>query len=348
MQKIYRNKVFLQEALLKKNKYYRKIWENYNYFYGRIIMTNRMTFLLMTVFFLCVAGLFGREEVLIDFSNLRDTTVDFSTLYTTGWGADDPEARKQMATDLDPKKWSVCVNSSSKLPVAINKTYALSVDKSLTYPGKVVLGVRTFFPERGANSYVEISPPFDIPSYYDDPNNRDGMGTYFINKGIVRNVGVMRKISVRVLGNNFNYGLYLRIKNRNEEYKDIYMGCLNFLGWRDLVWVNPNYEQDKKDRELKKSVLPYYPDEYPYIKFVGFVINRDHTERTGNFTTMFKEVSIEFDEHFLKLDNYEYLQEDIFNIYREELLLRASKEMEKVNRRIYTKWLEEKRMDGGK
>ncbi|HBD92723.1 MAG: hypothetical protein A2015_03305 [Spirochaetes bacterium GWF1_31_7] len=297
---------------------------------------------ISSVFILLLVSLFSREEVLIDFSSLNDTTVDFSKDVDNGWGMND--AQGEMIASLDPSNWSAKVRKSSQIPVAVNKTYVLNVTNSINYSGSTVLAVRSYFPERNAHSDVEIYPPFEIPAYYDDPANPDGMGTYFLNKGVIRNVGVMRKLSIRILGNNFNFGLYVRVKNNSGEERDIYMGTLNFLGWRTLTWINPNYETEKKNRDKTRSKIPYYPDEYPYLKFIGIIIQRDKTERTGNFTTMIKEITADFDEHFLRLDNYEYLQEDIFGIYKEELLKRARFEMERVNKTVYLQWLESQRM----
>lgn len=299
-------------------------------------------FVISSLILLITFTLLSREEILIDFSNLKDTTVDFTKDVVNGWGVE--LGAGAMSSSLKPELWSAKVRKSSRLKEAIDKTYVLDVKNSINYPDMTVLGIRSYFPERNAHSDVEIYPPFEIPSYYEDPSNPDGMGTYFINKGVVRNIGILRKMSVRVLGNNFNYGLYIRIKNHKDEQRDIYMGTLNFLGWRTLTWINPNYEVEKKHRDKARSVIPYYPDEYPYIKFIGLIIQRNSSERTGNFTTMFKDVSLDFDEHFLKLDNYEHLQEDIYGIYKEELLTYAKKLMEKVNRQVYLQWLERQKI----
>lgn len=298
--------------------------------------------LISSVIIFSIFNIFSREEILIDFSNLENTLIDFTKDVDNGWGMSD--AREDMNISLELKNWVAVVKKSSRIPVAINKTYVLDVRKSINYPDQSVLGLRSYFPERNGHSHVEIIPPFEIPSYYDDPDNPDGMGTYFINKGIIRNVGILRKMSIRVLGNNFNYGLYVRVKNNKGEERDIYMGMLNFTGWRTLTWVNPNYEREKKERDLMRDSIPYYPDEFPFLKFVSLVIIRDQSERSGNFTAMFKDISVDFDEHFLRIDNFEHLQEDIFGIYNEELLSRAKLEMERVNKRIYFQWLENKKM----
>ncbi len=109
---------------------------------------------------------------------------------------------------------------------AIEKSYVFPVKNSQTYPDKVVLGVRIFFPERHANSYAIIEPPFEIPIYYDTLEKLTGKGDAFLYKGVVRNVGVLRKLSVLALGSNFRYTLYVRVKDHKGEEKDIFVGLM--------------------------------------------------------------------------------------------------------------------------
>ena len=170
------------------------------------------------------------------------------------------------------------------------------------------------------------------------------MGNLFLNKGVVRNVGVLRKISVLVLGNNFRYSLYVRIKDHNNEIRDIFVGYLNYQGWRTLSWINPNLEYELFMREQRKKIRPHYPDEFPYIKLIHFMIQRSDPEITGNFVTMIKEVRIEYDEAVIETGKTEDFQEQIFGIYQEELIERAKSEMRNVDREIYLRWEEKKKM----
>ena len=210
-------------------------------------MRNKLFIILL---FLGLINLFGREDILIDFSNLEGTGIDFSAQAGDNWT---PEEKAMMTLDLGIKNWSAKVNSSSLTIRSINKTEIIAVKDSLEYPNQNVLGVRVYFPERYANSYAEVTPPFEIPSYYENKNNPDGMGTLFIYKGVVRNVGTIKKISVRVLGNNFRYALYVKIKNKNAEIKDIFVGYLNFIGWRTISWVNPHYQLEIDNRNKNRD-----------------------------------------------------------------------------------------------
>jgi hypothetical protein len=286
--------------------------------------------------------IFSLEAVLIDFNNLEGTMIDFSKFSkSTNWN---DEVKEEMKVDLSCERWTVKVNSSSWTKKAKDKSYVFPIVHSQKFPDVTVLGVRIFFPERHANSYALIEPPFEIPSYYDDKMNPNGMGNIFLNKGVVRNVGVLRKISVLALGNNFRYSLYVRIKDNNNLVRDVFVGYLNFQGWRTISWLNPHLEHELFMREQKKRIRPHYPDEFPYVKLINIMIQRSDPEITGNFVTMIKEITIEYDEAVIETGKTEDFQEEIFGIYQEELVERAKAEMHNVDRQIYLRWEEKKKM----
>jgi len=152
-------------------------------------------------------------------------------------------------------------------------------------------------------------------------------------------------------GNNFTYQFYVRIKNQRGEIRDLFIGYINFLGWQERAWVNPFYEYEQKVIADTRNKRPYYPFEYPYVKLMGFYISRVQTEVTGNFIAMVKEVKIEFDEEILNLESATGVQkipsvdvlEEIFGIYKEELIEKAQKEIEKTNLIMFQQWQEKRR-----
>ncbi|HNZ26965.1 MAG TPA: flagellar filament outer layer protein FlaA [Spirochaetota bacterium] len=297
-------------------------------------------------------SVYSIEEILIDFNDIRDTTIDFSKFTVADWP---PEQLKYMNVDLHPSKWVVFVNSSSFNVESRNRTYPFLAKVKIMSPiESEVLAVRAFLPQKYANSNITIKTPFEIPSFYMSPHKEDDyMGTMFLNKGVVRNVGIMRKLSVFMCGNNFNYTLYVRIKDQRGVERDIYIGYINFTGWQTRAWTNPDYDNQLILKDMYKKTRPYYPDEYPYIKLVGFIINRIDTEVTGNFVTMIKEVTVEFDEEFVDIRSSSgedlipsvMTEEKIFGIYQEELMKRATAEMENVNVFLYHQWENKMKMD---
>ena len=75
------------------------------------------------------------------------------------------------------------------------------------------------------------------------------------------------------------------------------MGYLNFDGWKELRWDNPQYVTDVRNRELR--VFPLYPKTVPFVKFNGFIINRDAADEGGDFVAYVKDVKILYDKAVL-------------------------------------------------
>jgi len=76
------------------------------------------------------------------------------------------------------------------------------------------------------------------------------------------------------------------------------MGYLNFDGWRELRWDNPQYVTDVRNRELR--IYPMYPKSTPFVKFAGFVVSRDAAHEGGDFVAYVKDVKILYDKAVLE------------------------------------------------
>ena len=91
-----------------------------------------------------------------------------------------------------------------------------------------------------------------------------------------------------VKGLNFPHGLSLVLQDADGNEQTMFMGYLNFDGWKELSWDNPAYVQDVRNRELR--VFPLYPNSTPMVKFGGFVVTRDGANQGGDFVTYIKDV----------------------------------------------------------
>jgi hypothetical protein len=103
---------------------------------------------------------------------------------------------------------------------------------------------------------------------------------------------------VTVKGLNFPHGLSVVLKDSDGNDQVIFLGYLNFDGWKELRWDNPAYVQDVRNRELR--VFPLYPKTTPMIKFDGFVITRDAAHEGGDFVAYVKDVKILYDKAVLE------------------------------------------------
>ena len=75
------------------------------------------------------------------------------------------------------------------------------------------------------------------------------------------------------------------------------MGHLNFDGWKALTWVNPNYQSEVRNRDIR--VLALYPRSQPFIKLKGIIIHRDAAQEGGDIVTYIKDIKVIFDQAVL-------------------------------------------------
>jgi hypothetical protein len=255
----------------------------------------------------------------------RNTMMDFSG---TAGASYTEEQKKQMRVSLAVKNWDVVLASSSRNNT--NQSLSFTAEAPVAqdakqFAGKSVFGVRVRFPTEPFNSWAKVQPPYEIPAFepkatIDDngvitPNaNAQGSdpvnarmsrfeGSYDPNTkittavGIVKNVGTLKSVAVTVKGLNFPHGLYTVLKDADGNERLMFMGYLNFDGWKELRWDNPMYVTDVRNRELR--IFALYPKTTPFVKFDGFIITRDAYSEGGDFVAYFKDVKILYDKAVL-------------------------------------------------
>lgn len=256
----------------------------------------------------------------------RTTMMDFSTVAGVSYTE---EQKKQMAISLAIPNWDVVLASSSKTGnrQALSYTREAKIAQGAKqFPGATTLGIRVNFPLEPFNSWARIQPPFDIPAFEpkadiddngvitpkkdaqgDDPVNSNLSrfeGTYNADTklttalGVVKNVGTIKSIAVNVKGLNFPHGLSIILKDNDNVEHVMFMGYLNFDGWRELRWDNPQYISDVRNRELRMD--PLYPRSTPFVKFAGFIIHRDAAAPGGDFVAYVKDVKLLYDKAVLE------------------------------------------------
>jgi len=256
----------------------------------------------------------------------RASMMDFSTVAGASYT---DEQKKQMAISLAIPNWDVVLSSSART----NERQALSYAREAPiaqdakqFAGSKVFGVRVSFPLEPFNAWARIQPPFDVPAFepkadIDDSGKitpkTDSQGSDPVNArlsrfegsynadtkittalGVVKNVGVIKSVAVNVKGLNFPHGLSLVLKDNDGQEQVVFMGYLNFDGWRELRWDNPQYISDVRNRELR--IDPLYPRSSPFVKFAGFIITRDAANIGGDFVTYIKDVKLLYDKAVLE------------------------------------------------
>lgn len=304
-------------------------------------------------------SLFAEEAVLIDFSLLtadvdvvgndgvndenQATLINFADKAGTSFTE---EEKTFMQTSLAIPNWEVMLASSSR--TVTNQTYSyvrpapVKDDERIheDYRGKTVLGARIHFPEDPFNSYAIIHPPFEIPAY-EPIDESDLYGSKFDNNGVVKNVGVLKTLSISVLGRNFPNGLGVILKNQNNEEKIIFMNYLDFDGWKTLTWSNPNYITDVRNREITK--YPLYPKAAPFYKLSGIIVYKDASQEGGDFITYVKDISVTYDKAVMDLES-DIDDEALWHILGDREESRRTAESEKLGARQVLRYLERQKM----
>lgn len=331
----------------------------------------KRSFILVTIALLLAgAGAFAEEAVLIDFSLLnadiiagpdgkmtqnRQTVMDYSTVA----GATFTDQQKSlMRTSLALDSWEVSLNSSARnvASVTVSKAKASPVSQNAkNYAGQTLLGVRVNFPTWNSNANATIKPSFEIPSYepmakvsddgiVQEPTAEDkasGKTRFEGGYGVVKNVGALKSISVNTYGMNFPHGLYVLLRNQNNEERRYFMGYLNFDGWKEMGWQNPEYVTEVRAREVR--LYPVYPTAMPYQTFAGFLVTRDASHDGGDFVAYFKDVKIIYDKAVLNTVR-DFADEDLWGIQTKNENTRKQIEVSRFGGVQVNRFLEQQKM----
>jgi hypothetical protein len=282
--------------------------------------------ILIAIGLFFVGAAFADKSVLIDFSKLAAdvklgetatnnehaaTLVDFSDVAGSSY---DEAIRKAMKTSLAIENWYVQLASSSRTVNNQAKSYTKEsklIANAKAFDGeemanKTVMGVRIHFPLPMYNSYALVTPPFEIPAYSNRTELRGDqvvevagdVGTKFDNFGVVKNVGILKSVEATVYGSNFPNGFGIIVKDQDGIEQTIFLDYLEFDGWRKLVWNNPNYITEVRNRELR--IFPLYPKSEPFVKLVGLIFYRDSMQEGGDIVTYVKDIKITYDRALLE------------------------------------------------
>ncbi|MDR0315801.1 MAG: flagellar filament outer layer protein FlaA [Treponema sp.] len=335
--------------------------------------------LIFVVIGLLLAGsLFADEAILIDFSLLaadinvkispndpgdkpnqnRQTMMDFGGVAGSSFTT---EQKAVMKTSLAIENWEVILSSSSRNVTNMVKSYTREAPSR---QWGTVMGVRIHFPVEYFNSHAFIKPPFEIPAYEPQANvqddgtiepSEDGDGITGPSRfeapagdngkpdntqpayGVVKNVGSIKAVAVNAYGLNFPHGLSAILIDSLGIQKTVFLGYLNFDGWGELTWNNPAYIQEVRNRDLR--LFPLYPASTPFVKFGGFLIQRDGAKEGGDFVTYFKDVKIIYDKAVLDTDR-DIEDEALWHIIYDRETARKVWEMERFGQNQVLRYLD--------
>jgi hypothetical protein len=331
----------------------------------------RLYFIVVVGLLLGGAALFADESVLIDFTKLAAdqalgtskvptenaaTLIDFSNVAGATFT---DEEKAAMKTSLALNNWEVVLASSARsVRNQSDTTTRESPISAKAKPlngeeiaNKKVLGVRVHFPVESFNSWAIVKPPFDIPAYADKTalqgdrlvvDAKDaGRGEKFNGYGVVKNVGVLKSIEATVYGSNFPNGFGLIVKDQDGNEQTIFMDYLEFDGWRKLVWNNPNYITEVRNREVRK--YPLYPNAEPFLKLVGLIFYRDSMQQGGDIVSYVKDIRITYDKALLETQR-DINDEAIWGILTARYEARKAAELKRLGNLQVLRTLEKQKM----
>ena len=329
----------------------------------------KLCLLIVITFLLFGTMVFADRSVLVDFTKLAAdvklgnqdkpsentaTLVDFSGVAGSSFA---PEDRAKMKTSLAIDNWEVQLASSSR--TVFNQSFsmtrtAVTKPTAKDFEGEKmanvpVMGVRIHFPSASYNAYAIIKPPFEIPAYAIKTELKGDRleevagdpGTKFDTYGVVRNVGVLKSVEVTVYGSNFPNGFGIILKDQDGMEQNIFMDYLRFDGWRRLIWKNPNYVEEVRNREIRQ--YPLYPKSEPFRKLEGLVIYRDAIQEGGDIVTYVKDIVLTYDKAVLDTQR-EIEDEAVWGILKARQEARQAAEIRRLGNLQVLRFQEKQKM----
>jgi hypothetical protein len=322
-------------------------------------------FVFVAFTLVAVGTLVADESVLIDFSLLgtdldpptsgvlpqnRQTLMDFSNTAGSHYTA---EQKAVMKTSLAIPNWKVELAPSSRTIVNDVNSYT-KISTSQQYTN--VMGTRIHFPEASYNSWALIRPPFDIPAYefsdvgddgtitvQEEPNYATGGSRFENGYGVIKNVGPIKSLRVTVYGINARHSLSAILIDGSGRSQTIFLGYLNFDGWADLSWDNPQYISEVRSRSLR--IYQLYPNFSPFVRFGGFLIQRDGSNDGGDFVVYFKGVQLIYDKANLEPGSNDIDDESEWGVIREREAERQKLELTNFGKDQVWRYLETEKKD---
>jgi len=192
--------------------------------------------------------------ILEDFENKGNWVVKYSIFRQHSWK--DPYSTKYD----DSQKWITW-----KVIEPADYIYYGKPESEEGVRGRTVMGVRAKYYTKGYN-WIAIEPKQQL----------------FL-------IGEVINLRVWVWGGNYNYNLYVVLKNFQDKYYRIFLGNLRFKGWKQLSVNLKNYGLRQQD--------VWVPQLRP-IQFVRFLVISDVNERPDQFAIWFDDLQYDTDSAF--------------------------------------------------
>jgi hypothetical protein len=130
--------------------------------------------------------------------------------------------------------------------------------------------------------------------------------------------------------------------NEQQETQQSPLGSLNFDGWRELSWQNPNYISEVRNREIRK--VPLYPRSAPSVTLESLQFYRDAMQEGGDFIVYVKDVVMTYDQAIIQDVDTDLNHEEVWGILAQREEERRNAELSRLGNIQVLRYLEKQKM----
>lgn len=280
------------------------------------------------------------KQVLIDFTKLgKETNDQLAMSYGNDLSLTLPEDEAQNLPTINYAidNWVVTPNSSIRTVEVFRESRVEGVTAQAgKYEGQMVLGVKIQFPDYNFDMFVDIAPPFL-------PNTKN---VAFLNNGYLDNVGSVKSAYMTVYGLYQPEKIYLITEDTDGLEYQYAFGSLDFIGWRELEWINPAYIQDVRDRE--SDTRPLYPRASVQRRFKNIKVQRSAVDGTTDFVTYIKDIAVTYDKSVNDDLFNDFANEETWKILADSVSKREEILLKRTTIKRYFEYLEQRKQYNGK
>jgi len=210
--------------------------------------------LLIIALVLSVAGVvFAQQRAEIGAPDAERLGIDAAQQYLKEVSVDKFEKDGFWKSTMSPDDGYVTTRLFSGSPAA---KQPIPDEEGQSIPDKYVLGTRVDFIHRGYMSFT-MYPQRPIPIE-----------------------GITKTVSLWVVGRNYNHELKLLLEDFFGRRFELFVGKLNFQGWKKLTVAIPPQAEDGFNGIVQRN---YHYNNYMGIKVVGFRVDVDPWEAYGSY-----------------------------------------------------------------
>lgn len=259
------------------------------------------------------------QTLFIEYSNMLKITLPKA------------EADNLPKIDYALQNWKVIPQRSIRYPHILDAGYTKGVEVlEGDLAGQTVFGIKIKFPDFNFDMYVDVQPPFP-------PVSTPSVDNPFVNNGLLLNVGMVRSAYMTVYGLYQDEKLYLVTEDDLGNEYEYSFGSLNFVGWKTMEWVNPNYLENTLVREIKQA--PFYPRMSSSRRIKTIKVQRSAVNGTLDFVTYIKNIEFVYDNAVNENLFNEFAHEETWKILENSSMLREKILLEKTSIERYFEYL---------